>query len=105
MLNVAVELNGQLPLQVYARPLVEPKIVLRSIDQGQMLEVTRFEDLLAYRQVGGSFSIPWPPWSWPGSDPPSPGVAPRPGLPAPGIRGRTGNVLSGGHSQRVRIGH
>jgi galactokinase/mevalonate kinase-like predicted kinase len=58
VVNLAVELNGQLPLQVYARPLAKPKIVLRSIDQGQTLEINSFEELQRYRQLGGTFSIP-----------------------------------------------
>ena len=58
VVNLAVELNGQLPLQVYARPLAQPKIVLRSIDQGQVLEISSFDELQRYQQLGGSFSIP-----------------------------------------------
>lgn len=58
VVNLAVELNGQLPLQVYARPLEEPKIVLRSIDLGEKTEITSFEELNDYDQPGGGFSIP-----------------------------------------------
>jgi fucokinase / fucose-1-phosphate guanylyltransferase len=58
VVNLSVELNGQLPLQVFARPLEEPKIILRSIDLGEKVEITSFDDLQGYDRVGGGFSIP-----------------------------------------------
>ncbi len=58
VVNLSVELNGQLPLQVFARPLTEPKIVLRSIDLGEKIEIHSFEDLNSYDQLEGGFSIP-----------------------------------------------
>jgi len=58
VVNLAVELNGQLPLQVYARPIEEAKIVLRSIDLGEKLEIENYEELHNYDQLGGGFSIP-----------------------------------------------
>jgi len=58
VVNLSVELNGQLPLQVYARPIEEAKIVLRSIDLGEKLEVHSFAELENYASVGGVFSIP-----------------------------------------------
>jgi galactokinase/mevalonate kinase-like predicted kinase len=58
VVNISVELNGQLPLQVYARPLQEPKIVLRSIDLGEKTEISSYEELNNYDQLGGGFSIP-----------------------------------------------
>jgi len=58
VVNLSVELNGQLPLQVYARPILEPKIVLRSIDLGEKMEINSFEELNNYDQLGGGFSIP-----------------------------------------------
>ncbi len=58
VVNLSVELNGQLPLQVFARPLSEPKIVLRSIDLGEKIEINSFEQLQGYNRVGGGFSIP-----------------------------------------------
>ena len=36
VINLAIELNGQPPLQTYVRPSREPRIVLRSIDLGAM---------------------------------------------------------------------
>lgn len=58
VVNLSVELNGQLPLQVYARPLEEPKIVLRSIDLGVKTEMNSFEELNSYNLLGDGFSIP-----------------------------------------------
>jgi galactokinase/mevalonate kinase-like predicted kinase len=58
VVNLSVELNGQLPLQVYARPLDDAKIILRSIDLGEKLEINSFGDLHDYDQPGGCFSIP-----------------------------------------------
>ena len=58
VVNLSVELNGQLPLQVYARPIHEHKIVLRSIDLGQKIEINSFEELKKYNQLGSGFSIP-----------------------------------------------
>jgi galactokinase/mevalonate kinase-like predicted kinase len=58
VVNISVELNGQLPLQVFARPLEEYKIVLRSIDLGEKTEINTFSELERYDQLGGGFSIP-----------------------------------------------
>ncbi len=58
VVNMSVELNGQLPLQVFARSIEEPKIILRSIDLGLKIEITSFEELSHYDQLGGGFSIP-----------------------------------------------
>ena len=58
VVNVAVELNGQPPIQVYIRPSGERKIVLRSIDTGAAEEVRTFEELRRFDEVGSAFSIP-----------------------------------------------
>jgi galactokinase/mevalonate kinase-like predicted kinase len=58
VVNLSVELNGQLPLQVFSRPLAEHKIVLRSIDLGEKVEIHSFDELQGYNRVGGGFSIP-----------------------------------------------
>jgi galactokinase/mevalonate kinase-like predicted kinase len=57
VVNLSVELNGQLPLQVFARPLEEFRIVLRSIDLGEKIEIRTYEELERYDRVGGGFSI------------------------------------------------
>lgn len=58
VVNIAIELNGQPPLQVYVKPCREYKIILRSIDLGAMEEVDTYEKLRDFMQVGSPFSIP-----------------------------------------------
>jgi galactokinase/mevalonate kinase-like predicted kinase len=58
VVNVAVELNGQPPIQVYIRSCPEKKIVLRSIDTGAAEEIHTCEALRTFDQVGSAFSIP-----------------------------------------------
>ncbi len=58
VVNVAVELNGQPPLQVYIKPCNEPHIVLRSIDMGAREVVTTYDELQDYKKIGSPFSIP-----------------------------------------------
>lgn len=58
VVNMAIELNGQPPLQVYIKPCREPRIVLRSIDMGAMEVISTYEELEDYRKVGSPFSIP-----------------------------------------------
>lgn len=58
VVNLAIELNGQPPLQVYVKPCAELKVVCRSIDLGAMEEITTYEDLAAFNKVGSPFSIP-----------------------------------------------
>lgn len=58
VVNIAIELNGQPPLQVYVKLCREYKIILRSIDLGAMEEVDTYEKLRDFMQVGSPFSIP-----------------------------------------------
>ena len=58
VVNIAIELNGQPPLQAYVRPSAERKIVLRSIDMGAMEQITTYEQLADFQKVGSPFSIP-----------------------------------------------
>ena len=58
VVNLAIELNGQPPLQAYAKPCNEPHIILRSIDLGATEVIETYEQLMAYNQVGSPFSIP-----------------------------------------------
>ena len=58
VVNMAIELNGQPPLQVYVKPCKEYKIVLRSIDLGAMEVVSTYEELAHFAMVGSPFSIP-----------------------------------------------
>ena len=58
VVNLAIELNGQPPLQVYVKPCKEHHIVLRSIDMGAMEVIRTYEDLQDYKKIGSPFSIP-----------------------------------------------
>lgn len=58
VVNIAIELNGQPPLQVYIKPAKEYHIILRSIDLGASEIVSTFEDLQQFNKVGSPFSIP-----------------------------------------------
>lgn len=58
VINLAIELNGQQPIQTYVKPCKEHRIVLRSIDLGASEVVTTYEQLGAFNQVGSPFSIP-----------------------------------------------
>ncbi len=57
VVNLAVTLNGQPPVQVFARVCSKPCLVIRSIDLGvgEVIETT--EDLLAEERLGSGFGI------------------------------------------------
>jgi galactokinase/mevalonate kinase-like predicted kinase len=56
--NLAIELNGQPPLQVYIKPSQGYAVTLRSIDLGAMEVISTREELRDYAGGGGAFSIP-----------------------------------------------
>jgi len=58
VINLAIELNGQPPLQAYVRPCAEPHIVCRSIDLGAAEIIETYEQLRDFNKVGSPFSIP-----------------------------------------------
>lgn len=58
VVNLAIELNGQPPLQVYVKPCKEYKFVLRSIDMGATEVVETYEQLQDFCKLGSPFSIP-----------------------------------------------
>lgn len=58
VINLAIELNGQPPLQAYVKPSKERHIVLRSIDLGAVEVVETTEQLMDFMHVGSPFSIP-----------------------------------------------
>ena len=58
VINFAIELNGQPPLQAYVKPSKDFHIVLRSIDLGAMEVVETSEQLTDFMHVGSPFSIP-----------------------------------------------
>ena len=58
VVNIAIELNEQPPLQVYMKPCQRKQILLRSIDLGASEVVTSYEELQQFAKVGSPFSIP-----------------------------------------------
>lgn len=58
VINLAIELNGQPPLQAYVKPCREHHIILRSIDLGASEKVETYEQLAQFNKVGSPFSIP-----------------------------------------------
>ncbi|MDE6394510.1 MAG: bifunctional fucokinase/L-fucose-1-P-guanylyltransferase, partial [Duncaniella sp.] len=58
VINIAIELNGQPPLQTYVRPCPTPHIVCRSIDLGASETIETYEQLMDFNKVGSPFSIP-----------------------------------------------
>jgi len=57
VINAAANLNGQPPIQVYARVVPEPKIGIFSIDHGAGLTIRTIEELLDYRQPASRFGL------------------------------------------------
>ncbi len=57
VVNVAVDLNGQPPMQVFVRLSSRPEIVLRSIDQGLEDRVRTYEELDTFATPSGAFSL------------------------------------------------
>ncbi|MBR5655879.1 MAG: bifunctional fucokinase/L-fucose-1-P-guanylyltransferase [Prevotella sp.] len=58
VINLAIELNGQPPIQTYVKPCSEFHIVLRSIDLGASEIVKSYSELIEFKQVGSPFAIP-----------------------------------------------
>ena len=58
VVNMAVNLNGQQPLQTFVKLCKEPHVVLRSIDQSAMECVETYQQLADFNVVGSPFSIP-----------------------------------------------
>ena len=58
VVNMAIELNGHQPLQVYIKPSREKAIICRSIDLSAMERITTYEALADFAKVGSPFSIP-----------------------------------------------
>ena len=57
VINAAVDLNGQSPIQAYVRVIDEPVIRIGSIDLGVRIEIRQFDELLDYRQATSSFAL------------------------------------------------
>jgi galactokinase/mevalonate kinase-like predicted kinase len=58
VVNVAIELNGQPPLQTYVKPSGQYRIILRSIDLGAREEIATWDELRTFDKVRSPFSIP-----------------------------------------------
>lgn len=58
VVNLAIDLNGQPPIQAYVKPCKEAHVILRSIDLGASEVVTSYEELADFHHVGSPFSIP-----------------------------------------------
>ncbi len=58
VVNVAVNLNDQPPIQVFCRPTEEPAIRLHSIDLGAGETIRDFAGLEAFRCPGSPFALP-----------------------------------------------
>jgi galactokinase/mevalonate kinase-like predicted kinase len=58
VVNIAVDINGEPPIQVFARSSREPCIILNSIDQGMTERITTYEEVASYANLKGVFSIP-----------------------------------------------
>lgn len=58
VVNVAINLNNQQPIQVSVKPSTEFHIKCRSIDLGAVETITTYEELSIYNKVGSPFSIP-----------------------------------------------
>lgn len=58
VVNAAVLLNGQPPIQVFVRPVAEPLFRLRSIDLGSSDEIRTFAELESFRDPRSGFSLP-----------------------------------------------
>ena len=57
VVNVAINMNGQPPVQTFIKLADKPQIVLRSIDLGVEERITTYDQLRGYARVGGGFSI------------------------------------------------
>lgn len=58
VVNVAVEMNGQPPLQVFVKPAQKRSVILRSIDLGERVEISTWEQLASFSGIGSAFAIP-----------------------------------------------
>ena len=57
VVNLAADLNGQAPVQVFVRTCRARQIVIRSIDLGAQTVIRSFEDLKSDAEIGGEFSL------------------------------------------------
>ena len=56
--NIAADLNGQPPIQVFVRPIAEPQVVFHSIDLGARETVSNSRSLRNYAEPSSGFALP-----------------------------------------------
>ena len=57
VINAAVDLNGQAPIQAYARVIEKPEIRINSIDHSTRVVITNLAELLDYLTPGSQFAL------------------------------------------------
>ena len=57
VVNVSVDINGQPPIQVFARVCARPELVVRSIDLGLEERLRTYQDVADYSRIQSGFSI------------------------------------------------
>ncbi len=57
VVNLAVDLNGQPPIQVFAKLAPKPELVIRSIDQGTEERIRTYEELDSFARPGSEFAL------------------------------------------------
>lgn len=57
VVNTAVNLNGQPPIQAYLRVIEHPVIRIGSIDLGRRIEISELDDLLNYREATSEYGL------------------------------------------------
>jgi galactokinase/mevalonate kinase-like predicted kinase len=57
VINAAVDLNGQAPIQAYARVIDEREIRINSIDHSRRVVIRELDELLDYREPASQFAL------------------------------------------------
>lgn len=57
VVNLAVNLNGQPPIQAFAKLSAQPELVVRSIDLGAEQRIRTYDEIASYAQPGSEFAI------------------------------------------------
>jgi len=57
VINAAVDLNGQAPIQAYARAIEKREIRINSIDHSARVVIKELDELLDYRKPGSQFAL------------------------------------------------
>jgi galactokinase/mevalonate kinase-like predicted kinase len=57
VVNLAVNLNGQPPIQAFAKLCPRPELVMRSIDLGAEQRISTYEELASFAQPGSEFAV------------------------------------------------